>query len=256
MGQSKNIESQLLYTKRGRTQHFIHDTYLQFFLAKSFADRINKGKLSVKKAYKKYWSHFWYDLFWDVHGRVLLPEYRPIVRFLSEWLNDSQARDLGKLMTSIFYKAVKKVYPLANKPFFGDFLLFAHCCNALRIKDEKVKEQTVISLLDFYSCAPKRVRNALVAIGGEDVYNKITQIPYKYKVGRHGYINHLLYILCNTDSTKETLTRHLKELLGNVNLENTINLNGNKLYRKLCSLYGKELKKAYSKKQKNFTRLS
>ena len=245
------IESSLLYTREDGAKDFVHLTYKEFFLAKWFADKINQGELSVKKAYKKYWRNWSYTMemitYWAIH-----PGWRPTVRFLSGLLNVTQAKQLAKLLTTYFHKAEKRVHPQTIDGFFHDFLLFSQCFNDLRLQDPIMKERTVVSLLDCYGSDPKGVRDALIAIGGEEVCKRVVHMPYEYEIGRQGYLNHLLYILCNTDYTKETLARHLKELLGNINLEDIINLNGRKLYRELCRLYGNELEKAHSKKRRNY----
>ena len=48
------IQSPLLYTKTDGTQAFVHDTFMEVFLAKYFAAEINSGKLPVGEAYVKY----------------------------------------------------------------------------------------------------------------------------------------------------------------------------------------------------------
>ncbi|MBS3098051.1 hypothetical protein J4209_04630 [Candidatus Woesearchaeota archaeon] len=50
------IESSLLYTKSNGSQEFVHDDYRCFFFTKWFADRINDGRLSIKKAYDCRWE--------------------------------------------------------------------------------------------------------------------------------------------------------------------------------------------------------
>jgi hypothetical protein len=48
-----SLESSLVYTKDDGSKAFVHDTYQDFFLAKWFADKINKGSMDSKQVIQK-----------------------------------------------------------------------------------------------------------------------------------------------------------------------------------------------------------
>jgi len=227
----QTLESSLIFTKEDKTQAFVHDTYLEFFLAKSFAQKINSGKLPVKDAYERFWSFEVDEDSFGVGGRSILPAWHPTIKYLSEMLGESHARELTNVLTSSFFEAKNKMKSYEVNPFNDDLILFADCCNSLQIKNKRLRERTVTSLLKAYDDFPNIIKGALIAIGGEEVSKRIVTDYYSNFFFSRGLDDDLLYMLCRIDKrkTREYFKKTLHQFLRGLSIDEIVNITRDEL---------------------------
>lgn len=123
---SQIIESSLLYNKGHGIHDFIHDSYREFFLTKWFADKINKGDLSVRDAYIDYWSYIEDKELWSLDSfeykdcRALLPAWKPILLNIIENLGPGKAEELVNQVSHSFFATKKLFDDREYNPFDND----------------------------------------------------------------------------------------------------------------------------------------
>lgn len=103
---SETIASPLLFTRPDATPSFIHDTFIDFFLAELFIEEINSGNLSVEDAYRKFWSYEEDNELWKLDSNT---EYRA---FLSSW-----EKILLWIAPSLKQEKAEELVDIGIKPF-------------------------------------------------------------------------------------------------------------------------------------------
>lgn len=153
---TNSIASPLLYTHPDGTQSFIHDTFIDFFLAKLFIDEINSGNLSVEYAYRQFWSYEEDNELWKLDSnteyRAFLSSWEKILLWVAPSLKQEKAEELvniglksfkqfietywNKSYLSFDYKEQKRYY----NPFLEQLVFTCRIAGVSNISENKHKD--------------------------------------------------------------------------------------------------------------------
>lgn len=91
--------SSFLFTGEDGSRNFVHDTYQDFFLARYFADDINRGKASLKKVYK---SHFSLP---GEYSLLVKLKFSATLEFLAGLLQEKNIAELLSEISGVYFAA-------------------------------------------------------------------------------------------------------------------------------------------------------
>jgi HEAT repeat protein len=109
--------------------NFVHNTWLEFFAAKYFADKINSGLLSVDEAYRDYWTYVEDKALWrledlsDDECRVLLPAYRPMLPHFASFVQQEKFGNLVEIIGNNYLKCKEHLHAQQSNPLADDLFL-------------------------------------------------------------------------------------------------------------------------------------
>jgi hypothetical protein len=112
--------------ENGRTE-FVHDTLRDFFLAKSFAEKINSEKLSVNDAYVNYWSYVEDKELWGLENladddcRAVLPDLKSSLSYLFQMLNKNDSEEFLQIFRAAHLKSKLVLDEDNYLPFSEDY---------------------------------------------------------------------------------------------------------------------------------------
>jgi hypothetical protein len=190
----------------------LHREFVPFneeLTAELFADEINSGRMSVKNAYNNFWSFEIDTTFWGVRGRVLLPDWKPILISLSRLLNDSKSKELFDIVRKTDGKTHMNI---KFDPYIDNFD-FSYELATSKYMKEKVGKPLAKELLKLSSDLLGRERPLVKYYNYESnissVLSKLNQVGY--------YDKSLLEVLGTFKSHIEDLcpTEDIMPLLNN-----------------------------------------